>query len=68
MKLLQPFIEELSLGVLFDPHTKRKTLLTEKVTVCPSCRSLHSLRHDGQHVFCAECGWTTQSHPPVMAA
>jgi len=68
MKLLQPFIEELPLGVHFDPHTRRKTVLFEKVTVCPSCRSLHTLRHDGQHVFCTDCDWSTRTRPPITAA
>jgi len=68
MKLLLPFIEEVPLGLHFDPHTSRKTLLTEKVTVCPCCRGLHSLRHDDQHVFCTECDWSTRNKPKVSAA
>lgn len=60
MELLLPFIQEFRLGAVQDPHTRRDVMLTERVTVCPACQRLHSLRHDHRHVHCIDCGWTTK--------
>ncbi len=59
---MQPFarfLEEVRLGIVHDPHTDHHTLLTEMVTVCPSCRGLNSLRLYQSDVHCAECHWST---------
>ena len=68
MELLTPFIEEFRLGIVDDPHTRRKTVLTEMVTVCPACRSFHSLRHEGRVIYCTECAWSTREKEPAHAA
>ncbi|HOF88519.1 MAG TPA: hypothetical protein PLZ36_10510 [Armatimonadota bacterium] len=57
METLARFLEELQLGVVDDPHTNSRVALTEKVTVCPACRSLHTLREEHGHVFCLACAW-----------
>lgn len=59
MELLLPFIQEVRLGTIDDPHTRRRVMLTEKVTVCPSCQRFHSLRHREREVCCIDCGWST---------
>jgi len=56
---LTQFIEEIHLGVIDDPHQNSTVVLTEKVTVCPSCRSLHSLRDERTQIVCVECLWNT---------
>ena len=68
MELLRPYIEEIRLGIIDDPHTSRRSVLTERVTVCPCCRSLHSLRHDGKFVYCIDCDWTTRERQPALVA
>lgn len=68
MKLFARFLEEIPLGVVDDPHSERPIVLTEMVTVCPACRSLHSLRHNGKVVHCVECFWSTAPLEPVQAA
>ncbi len=68
MERLTPYIEEIRLGILDDPHTSKTTMLTEMVTVCPSCRSFHSLRHRGKGVICTDCAWTTRDTRPADAA
>jgi len=67
MTLLRAYTEEIRLGVIHDPHTSRPTVLVENVTVCPACRSLHSLRQDGKRVFCTACGWHSRPRTPVAA-
>ena len=57
METLSRFLEEIHLGVVDDPHTNSRVALTEKVTVCPACRSLHTLREEHGHVFCLACAW-----------
>ena len=59
MAHLALFVEELDLGFVEDPHTSRRVMLTEKVTVCPSCASIHSLREQDTQVRCIECEWAT---------
>ena len=59
MTLLARFVEEIHLGVVEDPHTRRSVVLTEKVTVCPSCNCFHSLRHHDMTIRCAACDWST---------
>jgi ribosomal protein L37AE/L43A len=59
MKQLARFFEEIHLGEVINPHTNHREVLTEMVTVCPSCHSLHSLRHDGDVVHCVHCYWST---------
>ena len=61
MELLRIYTEEIRLGVMYDPHTKRRVVLTEMVTVCPCCHSFHSLRVKNSIVSCAACGWNTQN-------
>jgi len=65
MHKLLPFLQEIRLGVVHDPHTRREVLLTEQVTVCPSCQRLHSLRHDNREVSCIDCGWSTREREKV---
>ena len=59
MKQLARFTEEIHLGNIHNPHTDHHERLTEQVTVCPSCHSLRSLRHEGGVVHCLECAWGT---------
>lgn len=68
MELLRPYLEELRLGIIVDPHTSRTIVLTEKVTVCPSCRSLHTLRQHEGHVYCTDCDWTTRERVTPLVA
>lgn len=64
---LSHYIEEIHLGVLHDPHLSRPVMLTERVTVCPSCRSMHSLRHEDEQILCVECMWNTPLTDPQPA-
>ena len=59
METLRQYLEDIHLGVIDNPHTDRREMLTEKVTVCPACRSMHSLRLEGAVVRCEVCEWTT---------
>lgn len=61
MTTLHKYTEELHLGVVDDPHHEQPALLTERVTVCPSCYNLRSLRQGDEAVHCIECLW---SNPP----
>lgn len=65
---LSRYVEEIHLGVVDDPHSDRSVILTEKVTVCPSCSCLHSLRHEDEQIFCVECLWNTPTGEPAQAA
>lgn len=60
METLTRFLEEIHLGVVDDPHTNSRVVLTEKVAVCPACRSLHSLRIEHEVVRCMMCGWASR--------
>jgi hypothetical protein len=66
MAQLTRYLEELYLGVWDDPHADEPTVLTEMVTVCPSCRSLHSLRNADDLVYCVECLWSTREREPAQ--
>ena len=68
MTVLAHFLEKLHLGVVEDPYTNRRWVLTETVTVCPACRSLHSLRHERAEILCLECAWHTRVLEPASAA
>jgi hypothetical protein len=57
MRQLVQYFEEIRLGEVHNPHTNRREMLTEHVTVCPACRSLRSLRHEGNMVECVDCCW-----------
>lgn len=68
MEQLARYFEEIHLGVVHNPHTNKHEALTEMVTVCPSCHSLNSLRHDGDVVHCQQCYWSTPVVKPMKAA
>jgi hypothetical protein len=68
MEHLNRFVEEITLGFVDNPHTRRKERLTEKVTVCPACNSLHTLRHEGEVVLCTVCLWDTPAKKTTHAA
>jgi hypothetical protein len=68
MESFAQFIQVLHLGFVDDPHGNKRMPLTERVTVCPSCQSLHSLRKDARRVHCVECTWTTGQREPAVAA
>lgn len=68
MAQLSRFVEEIHLGTVHDPHTDRPFALTELVTVCPACLSLHSLRQEDIAIRCVECLWTVPAHEPVQVA
>lgn len=57
MSPLSRFLEEIHLGLVHNPHRERWEHLTELVTVCPACGSLHSLRHEERMVRCTDCRW-----------
>jgi len=59
MAQMARFVEEIHLGVVDDPHTCCPVILTEKVTVCPSCNCFHSLRHHDMTIRCVACEWST---------
>ncbi|HEY3379414.1 MAG TPA: hypothetical protein VGL77_18200 [Armatimonadota bacterium] len=63
MKHLARFSEKIHLGVVHNPHTDLRESFSEMVTVCPSCHSLRSLRHEGDIVHCLDCMWTTPAKP-----
>jgi hypothetical protein len=63
METLIQYLEEIPLGVIDDPHSDSRVALTETVTVCPECRSLHTLRVDDNRVHCAMCDWDDQPRP-----
>jgi hypothetical protein len=66
MDTLTRFLEELHLGVVDDPHTNSRVVLTEKVTVCPACRSLHTLREEHGDIHCVACAWALRRHKSVV--
>jgi hypothetical protein len=68
MGVLARYIEELRLGVLYDPHTDSRHVLTELITVCPECHSVNSLSHNGEGIACSACGWATHLREPAQAA
>ncbi|HEY3415839.1 MAG TPA: hypothetical protein VGM23_03050 [Armatimonadota bacterium] len=65
MTLLSTFAEKFQVGVIFDPFTRRREIVNEMVTVCPACRSFHSLRQEGDTVYCTECGWRFRPAVPT---
>lgn len=68
MESFAPFIEEVALGIVDDPHTNKAMVLKELVTVCPSCLSMHSLRKEGAVIHCVECFWSAPARQPAHAA
>ncbi|MHB9024962.1 MAG: hypothetical protein ACYC7E_12455 [Armatimonadota bacterium] len=66
MTLLSIFAEKFQVGVIVDPFTRRREVVNEFVTICPSCRSFHSLRQEGDTVRCLECGWTSRPAAPAV--
>lgn len=64
MPVLAKYLEEIPLGIVDNPHAGQPTILTEMVTVCPSCRSLHSLRREKKNVYCIDCDWKNGSRLP----
>ena len=62
------FTEMFSLGIHENPHTDTCTELMERVTVCPSCRSLHSLRQEALAIICLDCTWSTPVSVATVAA
>ncbi len=68
MESFAQFIQVIHLGFIDDPHGEKRTALTELVTVCPSCQSMHSLRKDATRIHCVECYWTTALREPQQAA
>ncbi len=60
METLTRFLEEIHLGVIEDPHTNSRMVLTEQVTVCPACRGLHTLRQEHDRIRCAVCAWASR--------
>ena len=68
MELLSRYLEEIPLGIVDNPHAEHPVVLSEFVTVCPSCRSINSLRHASLNVHCVECGWLPSVRESVRAA
>ena len=68
MDQLYRYVETFHLGNVHNPHTGRREMLTEMVTVCPACGSLRSLRHEGKMVSCVNCLWMTPAIEQTEAA